>query len=74
MNLKPNHVRVWEYLHSSIKVNKYAPLIRDVAKELRLTTRTVSIIYKELEKMGAVKREARKKAGIKTLIHPQKIK
>lgn len=66
----PRHIDVWKFLESYIKANGYAPLVREIAAELKMHNARVHITLTELDAIGAISRVSKTPRGITVIRFP----
>jgi len=66
----PRHIDVWKFLEAYIKINGYAPLVREIAAELHLHSSRVHITLTELDAIGAILRVSKSSRGITVVRFP----
>lgn len=70
LSIQPRHIEVWKFIDSFIRANNYAPLIREVADNLKMHGSRVQVTVNELVSIGAIERFDRIKRGMRCIRFP----
>ena len=71
--LRPIHVMVWEKLDAARKVNGFSPSYQQMCIDCGISRTTLAKVYRELETLGAIKRQRQRERSIETVANPIKL-
>lgn len=66
------HVFVWERIDAFRKANGYSPSYKQMCEDCKIASKsTLAKIYRDLERLGAIRRQPFKERSVETLTHPK---
>lgn len=72
--LRPVHILVWENLNAFKQANGFSPQYKEVCAACKISRATLAGVYRDLEAIGAIRRQKMKERSIETIKHPKELR